>query len=103
RIRKQRTERTARGMERQVSYDARPWRFDAQQGRWSVEGEWVSDAGTESELVDGPQQPRYRALVSASHQFYTAEAVTPCQRELWVGPCDPNGTVFVTSQLPAGP
>lgn len=101
RIRRQRTVRTGNGLERQVTYDARPWVFDAGARRWSADGEWVNDIGTEIEPVDGPQRPRYRALTDADHEFYADGAVPPCHRGAWRGPFEADGTVFVATELPA--
>jgi hypothetical protein len=101
RIRRQRTVRTGIGMERQVTYDARTWVFDAGAHRWSADGEWVNDIGTEIEPVDGPQRPRYRALTDADHEFYVDGTVPPCHRDAWRGPFEADGTVFVAAQLPA--
>jgi hypothetical protein len=100
RIRQQRTLRTANGMERQVTYDARPWVYDARAHRWAADGAWVDDVGTESEPLDGPPRPRYRAVVAAEHEFYADGAVPPCHRQAWRGPFETDGTVFVATQLP---
>ena len=103
RVRHRRTVRAAAGMERQVTYDARPWLFDATSRQWRPDGPWIIDAGTEVELSDGPEQPRYRAVTAADHQFYADERVPGCHRDGWQGPYDTNGTVFVASQLPGAP
>lgn len=101
-IRTQRVVSTPAGRQRQLTYDARSWVFDAASGRWRMDGGWVRDDGTEVELVNGPGQPRYRALATAEHQFYADSAVPPCHRAGWQGPFDPAGTVFVAPQLPSG-
>jgi hypothetical protein len=101
RIRQRHTMRTTNGMERQVTYDAREWVYDAETHRWSADGGWVIDIGAETEPVDGPQRPRYQALVTAAHQFYADGAVPPCHRQAWRGPFDSDGTVFVAKKLPA--
>ena len=101
RIRHQREVRTANGMERQVTYDARPWVFDAGAHRWSADGEWLNDIGTEIEPVDGPPRPRYRALIAAGHEFYADGTVPPCHRNAWRGPFEADGTVFIATELPA--
>ena len=102
RIRYQLTMRTANGMERQVTYDARPWAYDAAAHRWSADGGWVSEAATETEPVDGPQRARYRAVVTAEHEFLAEGAVPPCHRQAWRGPFETDGTVFVALELPNG-
>jgi hypothetical protein len=99
-IRHRRIIATTEGRERQITYDARAWLFDALAGQWHVDGGWMRDVGTEVELVDGPAQPRYRALATADHQFYADAAVPPCHRAQWHGPFDPAGTIFVAAQLP---
>lgn len=100
RVRHRRTVRTADGMERQVTYDARLWVFDMHSGNWNPESAWVNDAGMEVELVNGPQQPRYRAVVAADRHFYADDVVPPCHRAAWEGPYDRNGAVFVADRLP---
>lgn len=100
-IRHRRTLRTADGLQRQVTYDARPWRFDADSGRWQAEGPWVTDVGMEIELADGPERPRYRAVAAANHGFLSDDRVPPCHRTAWQGPYDASGTVFVAERLPA--
>ncbi|MFI5394838.1 MAG: hypothetical protein ACHQ9S_04825 [Candidatus Binatia bacterium] len=100
-IRHRRTLRTVDGLQRQVTYDARPWRFDADSGRWQAEGPWVSDAGMEIEMVDGPEQPRYRATATVDHGFLSDDRVPPCHRSAWQGPYDTGGTVFVADRLPS--
>jgi hypothetical protein len=102
-LRVRRTVKTPGGMERQVTYDSRPWVFDAAQQHWHTDGDWVADAGTEVEPVDGPPRPRYRALTAADHHFYADERVPPCHQAAWQGPYDTNGTVFVAAQLPPTP
>lgn len=101
RIRRQWTVRTTDGPQHQVTYDARPWRFDVGSGRWQAEGAWMAEAGTEVESEAGLQQPRYRAITTADHEFYADDRVPPCHRAGWQGPYDTNGTVFVADQLPA--
>jgi len=101
RIRQRRTLRTTRGMQRQVTYDARAWAYDVRTHRWSPDGEWVDDIGTETELVDGPPQPHYRAIVAAEHEFYADGGVPPCHRQAWRGPFEADGTLFVAMELPA--
>ncbi len=86
--------------ERQVTYDARSWRFDSASSMWSPESDWVEDAGAEIELANGPEQPRYRAIVAAPHQFIALEDVPPCHRAGWRGPYETNGTVFTAAELP---
>jgi len=100
RLRHQRTVRTADGPQRHATYDARPWAFDAHLRRWRVEGPWITDAGTEVEAVDGPKQPRYRAITAAEHEFFADEPIPPCHRSGWQGPYDTNGTIFVAAHLP---
>jgi len=100
RIRRRRTVKTADGMQRQLTYDARSWVFDVRSGHWNTEDEWRRDAGTEVELVDGPAQPRYQALEAADHHFYADDQVPPCHRSAWQGPYDPRGIVFVAVHLP---
>lgn len=100
RLRHQRTVRTAEGLQRQATYDARPWAFHAHSRQWQVEGPWITDVGTEVEAVDGPGQPRYRALTAAEHEFFADEPIPPCHRRGWQGPYDSNGTIFVATRLP---
>jgi len=100
RIRHRRMVKMPDGMQLQVTYDARPWMFDAHAGRWHVEGDWVADAGTETELVGGPEQPRYRAVTAVDHQFYADGTIPSCHRAGWNGPYEPGGTVFVAARLP---
>jgi len=101
RLRRQRTVRAAEGLQRQATYDARPWAFHADSHQWQVECPWITDAGTEVEAVDGPQQPRYRAITAAEHQFFSDESVPPCHRSGWQGPYDSTGTIFVAGRLPS--
>lgn len=104
RVTHQRTVSTANGMQRQVAYDARVWVYDSDAPRWRADGGWMNEAGTETEWVDGPSQPRFRALTSAGSHFYTDGKVPPCHRDAWHGPYDPDrGTIFVAAQLPAVP
>lgn len=100
RIRHRRIVQTPDGMQRQATYDARPWMFDATAGRWHAEGDWVADAGTETELVAGPEQPRYRAITAADHLFYADGTIPACHRAGWEGPYAPSGTLFTTAHLP---
>lgn len=102
RVRHQRTVSTADGMQRQVTYDARAWVYDSDRHQWHADGEWMSEAGTETEWVNGPSRPRYRALATAGSHFYTEGKVPPCHRSAWQGPYDSDsGTIFVAAQLPA--
>lgn len=101
RVLHQLTVSTPEGMQRQVTYDARTWVFDNDTQAWHPAGEWMTQAGTETEWVNGAAQPRYRALTTAGSRFYTDGKVPPCHRDDWQGPFDPNGTVFVAAQLPA--
>jgi hypothetical protein len=100
RIRHRRTLRTADGMQRRVTYAARAWQFDADTRVWRPDGGWLEDAGAEVELVDGPAQPRYRAVVAANHGFYVEGTVPACHRDAWQGPYDHDGTGFVAAHLP---
>ncbi len=100
RIRRRQTVNTADGMQRRVSYDTRPWIYDANASEWHPDGAWVNDVGTEAELVSGPDQPRYRAVIDADHGFYADDTVPPCHRASWQGPYDPKGTVFIAARLP---
>jgi hypothetical protein len=101
RIRHRRTVKTTEGMQHQVTYDARFWAFDVNTHRWSLQGDWVEDAGAEAQLVNGPDQPRYQAVTRADHEFYTDDTVPPCHRDAWHGPYDERGSVFVATRLPA--
>lgn len=103
RIRSNITVRGPVGAERRVTYDARPWRFDSTSGVWDPEGDWIEDAGAEIESANGPHRPRYRAVVSAPHQFIAFENVPPCHRAGWRGPYESNGTLFTASALPVRP
>jgi hypothetical protein len=100
RIRQQRTMRTTDGMERQVTYDAREWVYDATAHHWSADGGWATDAGSEREPVDGPPRPRYRALLAAARGFLADGVVPPCHRQAWRGPFETDGTLFVAAELP---
>jgi hypothetical protein len=100
RLRRQRTVRTAEGLQRQVTYDARPWVFHADSHQWQAEGPWIIDAGTEVEAVDGAEQPRYRAITAAEHEFLADEPIPPCHRSSWHGPYDADGQIFVAGHLP---
>jgi hypothetical protein len=100
RLRHQRAVHTADGLQRQATYDARPWAFNAQLHRWQVEGPWIADAGSEVEAAAGPEQPRYRAITAAEHEFLAEEPIPPCHRSSWQGPYDSNGTLFVAARLP---
>lgn len=99
-IRSRATLRTLDGMESRVTYDARPWTFNVHTRSWHVAGAWLRDAGTVTELVDGPAQPRYRALLAADRGFYADHGVPPCHRGDWQGPFDHDGTLFVAAELP---
>ena len=101
RLRHQRTVRAAEGLQRQATYDARPWAFHADSHQWQAEGPWINDAGTEVEAVDGPEQPRYRAITANQHQFFADEPIPPCHSGGWQGPYDAGGTIFVAGQLPS--
>jgi hypothetical protein len=100
RIRSRGTLRTLDGMQRRIVYDVRPWVFDAATARWHPGGGWVDEAGTATEFVDGPPQPRFRALSAAAHVFYADGVVPPCHRGGWRGPYSRDGRVFVAAQLP---
>lgn len=100
RLRHNRIVQTSAGPERQATYDARPWRFDAPSRRWEPEGGWVTDVGTEIEQLAGPEQPRYRAIIAAEHEFLSDDGVPPCHVPQWRGPYDPQGRIFVTGKLP---
>jgi len=55
-------------------------------------------------MVDGPEQPRYRAVVAADGGFFVDGKVPACQQADWHGPYDPQGTCFVAAHLaPAHP
>jgi hypothetical protein len=99
-LRHQRTVRTANGLQRQATYDARPWVFHADSHQWQAEGPWITDAGIAVEAANGPEQPRYRAITAAEHQFFSDEPIPPCHRSGWQGPYDSGGTIFVAARLP---
>ncbi|MFQ5667523.1 MAG: hypothetical protein ACE5I7_14020 [Candidatus Binatia bacterium] len=101
RKRRYRTVSTPEGKQHEVTYDARPWVFDAEAGQWRPVGPWKHDAGMETEDAQGPQQPRYRALLAPGGRFYASETVPPCHRAGWEGPYGANGTVFVATRLPS--
>jgi hypothetical protein len=101
RLRRQRTVRAAEGLQRQATYDARPWAFHADSHQWQAEGPWIIDAGTEVETVDGPERPRYRAITAAEHLFFADEPIPPCHRSGWRGPYDSDGQVVVADHLPS--
>jgi tetratricopeptide (TPR) repeat protein len=71
RVRRSWTQRTEHGKEQRVSYDARPWLYYAEQDRWVVDGEWMTDAGAEMQVVGAAEQPRYRAILAADGGFLT--------------------------------
>ncbi len=100
RLHKNRVRQVEGGSDRELTYDSRSWIFDVSARTWTVEGGWVEDAATEIERVGGPQQPRFRALSAAPHQFYAEAVVPPCHRSAWTGPFAPDGTVFVARHLP---
>jgi len=100
RMRRHRTVRTAEGPQNEVTYDARPWRFDAASARWRPEGGWMTDVGTEIQRAGRPTQPRYRAITAAAHEFFADAGVPPCHHPAWRGPYDANGRIFVADQLP---
>jgi tetratricopeptide (TPR) repeat protein len=101
RVTHQRTVSTPGGMQRQVTYDARTWAFDSDAQRWRAADQWITDAGTETEWVNGPSQPRYQALIAANGRFFTDGKVPPCHRDAWQGPYDAeSGTIFIAAQLP---
>jgi hypothetical protein len=101
RVQRQRTITLGGRTEHQVTYDARPWTYDAEAQRWALAGPWVGAAGTEMEHADGPPRARYRALIRAQRQFYADERVPPCHRAGWQGPFDEDrGRVFVATELP---
>ncbi|MGH3055517.1 MAG: hypothetical protein ACRDL7_11130, partial [Gaiellaceae bacterium] len=77
RVSHQRRVSTPNGMQLQVTYDARPWVYDSEGQRWRADGGWMTDAGTETEWVNGAGQPRYRALATADAHFYTDGKVPP--------------------------
>jgi hypothetical protein len=100
----QRTVSTPDGMQHRIEYDARSWFYDSAAHRWSVDGEWMTDAGSETQWVHGPSQPRYQALVAPGTRFYTDGRVPACHRGAWHGPYDlQSGTIFGAAQLPATP
>lgn len=100
RVRQRRTVRGSDGLQRELTYDARPWMFQARSRQWQAEGPWMNDVGTEVESVAGPEQPRYRALSAAEHEFVSDEPVPPCHRTAWQGPYDASGRIFVATRLP---
>ncbi len=101
---RQRTVSTPEGMQRQVTYDARSWLYNSDAHGWRVDGEWMTDAGSETEWVHGPRRPRYDALVAPGTRFYADGKVPPCHRDAWRGPYDTeSGTIFVAAQLPTAP
>jgi hypothetical protein len=100
RVRRRRTVGTAHGMERQLTYDARAWRFDAERQDWQPESEWRFDTGTETQPIHETARPHFRALDSSDHHFLATDGVPPCHRLAWSGPFDADGRLFVTSHLP---
>lgn len=100
RVRHRRMVHGSDGPQRELTYDARPWVYRPRLRQWEVEGPWMNDVGTEVEPVNGPAQPRYRALSAAEHTFVADEPIPPCHRTGWQGPYDTSGRIFVTARLP---
>ncbi len=101
RIRGDQIQRTERGKERQLRYDMRPWRYEARTDQWTPEGDWLIDAGAETQVFGAPSQLRYEVIRAANGGFLTDSAVPPCHRNQWQGPFLPNNTLFVAPRLPA--
>lgn len=103
RLHRQRVAQTERGRERQITYDARAWRYDVDTDRWVVDSTWMADAGGEIHVLGTPEPPRFQAVLAADGGFLTDGAVPPCHREGWRGPYLTDGTWFTTSELPTSP
>lgn len=102
-IRIRRRDRTmgAQGFEHHLIYDARPWMFDANRKGWRADGEWILDAGSEVQRVNGPPNPRYQAILDADGGFYVDGNVPGCHAEFWRGPYDQaRRTTFTARRLP---
>jgi len=102
-IRIRRRDRTTgpQGFEHHVIYDARPWMFDAGHETWRADGEWISDAGSEIQRVNGPPNPRYQAILDADGGFYVDGGVPGCHVSYWRGPYDvARRTTYVARRLP---
>lgn len=91
----------AEGFEHHLTYNARPWVFDASRGVWRADGEWILDAGAETQRVNGPPNPRYQAILDADGGFYVDGSVPGCHAEWWTGPYDAaRRTAYVARRLP---
>ena len=102
-IRIRRRDRTTgtEGFEHHVNYDARPWVFDMAHESWRADGEWIEDAGTEVQRVNGPPNPRYQAILDADGGFYVDGNIPRCHAGMWRGPYDAaRHTTYVAQRLP---
>lgn len=102
-IRVRRRERTTgpKGFEHRITYDARPWVFDAGHQTWRADGEWITDAGSEVQRVNGPPNPRYQAIDEADGGFYVDGGVPGCHASSWRGPYDQaRRTTYIAGRLP---
>jgi hypothetical protein len=99
-----RTNEVHRGLgksQRRITYDARTWIYDSGTQAWYPDGDWVPNIGEETELVDGPPDPRYRAFAAADGGFITNGPVPPCHGQSWTGPFDTERQeLFVAPHLP---
>jgi hypothetical protein len=89
------------GFEHQVTYDARPWVYDVAHGTWRADGEWIADAGSETQKVNGPPNPKYQAVLDADGGFYVDGGIPTCHAGYWRGPYDQaRHTTYVARHLP---
>lgn len=101
RVRRQDRSTGLQGFEHHVVYDARPWVFDVGRQSWRADGEWIADAGSEVQRVNGPPNPRYNAILDADGGFYVDGAIPGCHAPMWRGPYDvARGTAYVARRLP---
>jgi hypothetical protein len=101
RVRRQDRSTGLQGFEHHIVYDARPWVFDVQRQTWRADGEWINDAGSEVQRVNGPPNARYRAVLDADGGYYVDGTIPSCHADFWIGPYDPGrGTTYVARRLP---
>ncbi|GIW42087.1 MAG: hypothetical protein KatS3mg076_2664 [Candidatus Binatia bacterium] len=95
------TRNSQEGLEKVVTYDVRPWLYDARNKTWRPEGSWRTDAGSE---VLGPgrvENPRFHAMLDADGGFFAEGPIPPCHQEAWAGPYDrTRRRIFVAKRLP---
>ncbi len=91
----------AEGFEHHLTYDARPFVFDIARGSWRADGEWIVNAGSESQRVHAAPNPRFQAVIDADGGFYVDGSVPGCHARGWTGPYDAaRRTTYVARELP---